>query len=74
MAADKSEWLETNTTSASKYIPESPESASIKIPTFRLHFKFFSKTVSYKVNLNSQRSHLEVLLLSKFWSERKDFN
>ena len=33
----------------------------------------FSKTASYEVNLTSQHSHLEVLLLSKFWSEMGDF-
>ena len=27
------------------------------------------KPVSYEVNLTSQCSHIEVLLLSKFWSE-----
>ena len=30
--------------------------------------------VLYEVNLTSQCSHLEVLLISKFWSERGDFN
>ena len=48
-----------------------PESTSIEIPLFRLHFIEFSKTLSYEVNLASQCSHLELLLLSKFWS---DFN
>ena len=38
------------------------------------HFIKISKTVSYEVNLTSQHSHLEVLLLSKFGSERGDFN
>ena len=38
------------------------------------HFIKISKTVFYEVNLVSQCSHLEVLLLSKFWSERGDFN
>ena len=51
-----------------------PESASIEIPPFRSHFIQFSKTVFYKVNLTSQHSHLEVLLLSKFGSERANFN
>ena len=56
---------------ASKYIPiGGPESASIEIPPFRPYFIKFSKTVSYEVNLVSQCSHLEVLLLSKFGSER----
>ena len=50
-----------------------PESASIEIPPFRPHFIKFSKTVFYEVNLTSQRSHLEVLLISKFGSERGDF-
>ena len=45
-----------------------PESVSIEIPPF-----LFSKTVSYEVNLTTQHSHLEVLLLSKFWSERRGF-
>ena len=42
-----------------------------KNPPFGPHFKFFSKTVSYQVNLTLQHSHLEVLLLSRFWSERR---
>ena len=41
-----------------------PESASIEIPTFRPQLIFMKY-----VNLTSQRSHLEALLLSKFWSE-----
>ena len=49
-----------------------PESASIEIGP---HFIKFSKTFFYQVvNLVSQCSHLEVLLLSKFGSERGDFN
>ena len=51
-----------------------PESASIEIPSFRPHFTKFKKTVYYEVNLVSQCSHLELLLLSKFGSERGDFN
>ena len=51
-----------------------PESASIEIPPFRPHFINFSKTVFYEVNLVSQCSYLEVLLLSKFGSDRGDFN
>ena len=43
-------------------------------PSFRPHLIKFSKTVFYEVNLVSQCSHLEVLLLSKFGSERGDFN
>ena len=39
------------------------ESASI--PPFRPHYIKFSKTVSYEINLASQRLHLEVILLSK---------
>jgi hypothetical protein len=50
------------------------ESASIEIPPFRPQFIKFSKTVFYEVNLVSQRSHLEVLLVSEFGSEREDFN
>ena len=73
---NKSVWLVTNTTTALKYIPNlgGPESASIEIPSFRPHFIKFSKTVFYEVNLVSQCSQLEVLLLSKFGSERGDFN
>ena len=37
---------------------------------FRPYFIIFSKTVFYEVNLVSQCLHLEVLLLSKFGSER----
>ena len=51
-----------------------PEPASIDIPSFRLHFIKFSKTVFYEVNLTSQQSHLEIYLLSKCWSESGDFN
>ena len=47
-----------------------PESASIEIPPFRPHFINLSKTAFYEVNFVSQFSHLEVLLLSKFGSER----
>ena len=54
--------------------PRGPESASIEIPSFRPHLINFSKTVFYEVNLVSQCSHLEVHLLSKFGSERGDFN
>ena len=50
------------------------ESVSIEIPPFRQHFTKSSKTVFYQVNLVSQCSHLEVFLLSKFGSERGDFN
>ena len=32
------------------------------------------KNCLYEVNLASQRSYLKVLLLSKFWSERRAFN
>ena len=60
---NKSEELVTNTTTGSKY--RSLESASILLIKF-------SKTVFYEVNLVSQC--LVVLLLSKFWSERRDFN
>ena len=42
--------------------------------TFEPHFIIYLKTVFYEVNLASHHSHLEVLLLSKFWSEREDFN
>jgi hypothetical protein len=41
-------------------------------PVFRRFGKYsFSKTVFYEVNLTSQHSDLEVLLLSKFGSERR---
>ena len=46
--------------------PRAPESASIEIPPLRPHFIKFSKTGFYQVNLVSQCSQLEVLLLSKF--------
>ena len=51
-----------------------PEYASIEILPFRPHYLKLSETVSFQVNLTSQYSHLEVLLLNKFWSERGDFN
>ena len=50
--------------------PRGPESVSIEIPPFRPHFIKFSKIVFFKVNLASQCLYLEVLLLSKFGSER----
>ena len=62
---NKSVWLVTNTIAATKKGP------SIEIPPFRPHFLKFSKTVSYEVNLTSQYSLLQVLLLSKFESERQ---
>ena len=39
-----------------------------KTPPFGPHFRNFAETVSYEVNLASQSSYLEALLLSKFWS------
>ena len=48
--------------------------ASIEIPPFRLHFIKLPKTVFYEVDLVLQCSHLELLLLRKFRSERGDFN
>jgi hypothetical protein len=69
---NKSKKVVTSTTTVSKYIPKRrPESVSIEI---RPHFIKFSKTVFYSVNLVSKYSHLEVLLISKFGSEREDFN
>ena len=67
---NKSKKVLTSTTTASKYIPKIPESVSVEIPPFRPHFINLLKTVFYEVNLVSQCSHLEVLLLSKFGSER----
>ena len=71
---NKSEELVTNTTVASKYNVHTYlrglESGSIEIPPFQTSLH------RIQVNLTSQHSHLdlEVLLLSKFWSERRDFN
>ena len=45
-----------------------PESASIN-PSFQTSLHKIFKNCFY-VNLTSQHSHFEVLLLSKFWSER----
>ena len=67
---NKSEWLVTNTTAASKYIPKRPRICINWNPPFRPHFIKVSKAV----NLTSQHSHLEVLIVSKFGSERGDFN
>ena len=56
--------LMTNTTVASKYIHtylRGPEFASIEIPPFTPQFMIFS----FKLNLTSQRVHLEVLLVWK---------
>ena len=71
---NKSEWLVTNTSTASKYIPKRPRICINWNPTFRPHILNFSKSVSYEVNITSQHSHLEVLLLRKFGSEMGDFN
>ena len=57
---NKSEELVTNTTAASKYIPNINGNAP-----FRPHFIKFSITVFYEVNLTSQRSHLEVHTFNK---------
>jgi hypothetical protein len=70
---NKTEWLVTNTTAASKYIPKRPRICNNWNPPLGPHYIKFSKTASYEVNLTSQHSHLEVLLLSKFWSEMGDF-
>ena len=61
---NKSEWLVTNTTAASNYIPKRPRICINWNPPFRPHFIKFSNPVSYisyEVNLASQCSHLEVL-------------
>ena len=71
---NKSEELVTNTAESKHTYLGGPESASIEIPPFRPHFIKFSKSVFYQVNLVSQCSYLELHLLSKFGSERGDFN
>ena len=70
---NNSVWLVTNTPTASKYIPRRTRISINWNPPFRPHFINFSKTVFYEVNLLPQCSHLEVLLLSKFGSERGGF-
>ena len=50
-----------------------PLSTRIKIPPFGPYFMKFSKTVFYELNLALQSSHLEALVLSKFWSEKRGF-
>jgi hypothetical protein len=55
-------------------LPYGSLSTEIKIPRFGPHFINFSKSVSCEVNLALQRSHLEVLLLSKVWLDMGDFN
>jgi len=61
---NKSVWLVTNTTKASKYIPRRTRiSFNWNPPQTSLH-KIF-KNFFYEVNLVSQCSHLEVLLLGK---------
>ena len=71
---NKSEELVTNTTAASKSLLRGPDSASMEITLFKLHFIKFSKTVSYEVNLTSQSLHFEVLLLCKFQSKKGHFS
>ena len=46
--------------------PRDQESALMEISPFRPHFIKFSKTIFYEVNLASQCSHLEELLVSRF--------
>ena len=50
---NKSVCLVTNTTTASKYIPKRPESASIEIPPFRPKFTYLVK-VPLNVNIVKQ--------------------
>ena len=69
----RQQWHQTKHSMASVNLNKSPESVSIEIPPFKPHFIKFSKTVSYEVNLVSHCSHLEILLLSKFGSERGFF-
>ena len=52
---NKSEWLVTNTTTASKYIPKGLEYALIEILPVRCYFIRFSNSVSY-LNLTSSFS------------------
>ena len=54
--------------------PRGPESASIEIPPLRPRSINFLSTISYEVNLTSQRLHYEIILLSKFCSEKGGFN
>ena len=54
----------TNTTTASKYMPKRPRICINGNPPFRPHIIKISKTVLYEVNLTSQFSHLEVLLIT----------
>jgi hypothetical protein len=68
---NKREELVTNT--IAKSFLKGPESASMEIPPYSPNFIKFSKTVFYEVNLTSQCSHLEVLLITKFGSERGYF-
>ena len=42
----------------------------IEIPPFRTSLHKITKPVSYEVKFALQCSHLELLLLSKFWSEK----
>ena len=72
---NKSVWLLTNTTTASKYIPRRTRISINLSPPFQssLH-KIFKNWFMKYINLVSQCSYLEVLLLSKFDSERGDFN
>ena len=62
---NESEWLVINTTAASKYLPMRPRICINWNTPFQI--------VTYGVNLTSQYSYLEVILLSKLGSERGDF-
>ena len=55
-------WWQIYTTTVSKYIPKRPRICININPSFRIVF--------YEENLTSQHSHLEVILLTKFGSER----
>ena len=64
----KSEWLAKNTITPSKYTLKRPKICIMNSPPVKPLFIKFSKNVSYEVNLTSQRSHLNALLLSKSWA------
>ena len=71
---NKSVWRVTNTTTVSKYIPRRTRISIIWNPPFQTSLHKIFKNWFFEVNLTSQCSHLEVILLSKFGSEGGDFN
>ena len=71
---NNSVWLVTNTPTASKYIPRRPKISINWNPPFQTSLHRILKNCFLWSKSYFELSHLEVILLSKFWSERGDFH